>query len=104
VANGACCQRWCRICVRRQWALSTHQPLTAHTTALPLRQWGVIGIKYRQVPCDFKPQNPAPAISNPSPSPSEATWGHGRPLRDWPEAVGDKQRQYVFYDWLDKNW
>lgn len=39
------------------------------------KKWGVIGIKYRRVPCDHRPNNPAPAIGNPSPWPSQADWG-----------------------------
>jgi hypothetical protein len=39
------------------------------------KKWGVIGIKYRRVPCEHKPENQAPAISNPSPWPSQADWG-----------------------------
>lgn len=38
-------------------------------------KWGVIGIKYRRVPCEHRPDNPAPAIANPSPPPSQADWG-----------------------------
>ena len=28
-------------------------------------KWGVIGLKYRPVPCDYAPSNPAPAPANP---------------------------------------
>lgn len=30
-------------------------------------KWGVLGIQYRAVPCDYVPENPAPAIANPFP-------------------------------------
>lgn len=39
------------------------------------KKWGVIGIKYRRVPCEHKPEKQAPAISNPSPLPSQPDWG-----------------------------
>lgn len=30
------------------------------------KKWGVIGLKYRRVPCTYKPGNPAPPIASPS--------------------------------------
>ncbi|KAI7842008.1 hypothetical protein COHA_004211 [Chlorella ohadii] len=30
-------------------------------------KWGVIAIQYREVPCNYQPPKPAPAISNPTP-------------------------------------
>eukprot|EP00775_Hariotina_reticulata_P008069 gene8070-8264_t len=61
------------------------------------KKWGVIGIKYRQVPCGYKPEKPAPPVANASPYPAEA-WGSSRPTRDWPDFAGDSDRTYVFMD------
>uniref|UniRef100_A0A383VYW9 Expansin-like EG45 domain-containing protein n=1 Tax=Tetradesmus obliquus TaxID=3088 RepID=A0A383VYW9_TETOB len=68
------------------------------------KKWGVIGIKYRRVPCDYQPQNVAPAVSNASPFPSEAKWGQDRPRRDWPEYTGQRDSDFIFDNSLDNNW
>jgi hypothetical protein len=57
------------------------------------------------VPCDYKPQKQAPAISNPSSPPSQPDWGQSRPKRDWPEYAGmDRSRNYIYFDNIDGNW
>lgn len=32
------------------------------------------------------------------------TAGQSRPLRDWPEYTGEKNRNYVFFDGIDGAW
>eukprot|EP01025_Chloroclados_australasicus_P038270 TRINITY_DN392_c0_g1_i1.p2 TRINITY_DN392_c0_g1~~TRINITY_DN392_c0_g1_i1.p2 ORF type:complete len:406 (-),score=57.98 TRINITY_DN392_c0_g1_i1:1727-2944(-) len=47
-------------------------------------RWGVIGLKYRQVPCDFQPSNPAPV------PPEGPFWG------EEPEAYGQTCPKHQF--------
>jgi hypothetical protein len=65
-----CAGLWC---APRAQALLTRCGCRTHHT-MP---WGAVLLHAadRQVPCDYQPSNLAPAISNPSPSPSQATWG-----------------------------
>lgn len=47
-------------------------------------RWGVIGLKYRAVPCTDVPAKPAPKVQNPTRGP-EAPAGNVRIARDWPD-------------------
>jgi hypothetical protein len=59
-------KRWC---CGDQGSGSAHMDLSIWAfEKLADKSLGVVGISYRQVPCDFQPSNPAPALSNPSPA------------------------------------
>lgn len=58
-------------------------------------KWGVIGLKWRAVPCDYKPANPAPTLAHPTPGqqppkgtqhPPPGYWN--RPRNQWPGSRG----------------
>ncbi|GLC48571.1 hypothetical protein PLESTB_000112400 [Pleodorina starrii] len=52
------------------------------------RRWGVIPLRYRPVPCDYKPDRVARPISKPTPAVSPPN-GYVQPVRDWPEMRPD---------------
>ncbi|GFR49513.1 hypothetical protein Agub_g11554 [Astrephomene gubernaculifera] len=62
-------------------------------------RWGVIPIRYRPVPCDYKPSKKAKSISNPTPAVKPPA-GDVRRTRDWPEYFPDSSntRLSVFED------
>lgn len=72
-------------------------------------RWGVIGLKYRQVPCDYKPERSPRPLWNKTPG-IKAPAGAVRPVRDWPELVkNEKGKTVVFEDsvwggWKDVSW
>ncbi|PNH07993.1 Expansin-A1 [Tetrabaena socialis] len=51
-------------------------------------KWGVIPLRYRPVPCDYKPGRQAKPIAHPSPGDSPPQ-GASRIARDWPEFMQD---------------
>ncbi|KAI8471576.1 MAG: RlpA-like double-psi beta-barrel-protein domain-containing protein-containing protein [Monoraphidium minutum] len=66
------------------------------------KKWGVIGVKWRRVPCDYKPAKIAPVPAWPSPTAAEP-WG-SRPVRDWPEFAGEPDRTMVFDNGVAPYW
>lgn len=65
------------------------------------RRWGVIGLQYREVPCDYKPANEAPPAKDPTPGvppPSHAT----RP--SWATTVVTQSQDVSFSSGIQHGW
>lgn len=69
--------------------------LLCHPLQLADTKWGVIGLQWRAVPCDYKPANPAPALAHPTPGqqppkgtqrPPPGYWN--KPRSQWPGSSG----------------
>ncbi|GAB4813330.1 hypothetical protein N2152v2_000376 [Parachlorella kessleri] len=61
-----CNKRWC--CNDNSQTYSAHFDISIWAfEKLANTKFGVMGIKYRRVPCSYQPQSPAPALKNPTP-------------------------------------
>lgn len=65
------------------------------------RRWGVIGLQYREVPCDYKPENEAPPAKDPTPGvppPSHAK----RP--SWAKTVVNQEADLSLSSGVQNGW
>ncbi|KAG2440189.1 hypothetical protein HXX76_004302 [Chlamydomonas incerta] len=65
-------------------------------------KWGVIGLQYRRVPCDYVPTHEAPTVANPTPG-EQPTSTAKRTVRDWPE-LANTTVQSVYTGGLAAGW